>query len=165
MRKKQTIWPRILILTVVALSTLFWGSSCRQGSDAAPEPVVTDQAAPVSDANEASSLPQNHEAYTAAVQNLGQKTSAAAATLFFIKPGSGQTFRRGTRIEIEAQSQERRELRQVTFFVNGRRIGVSSSNPYRTSWWAKDRGRFVITVEGTRRGGDRTASSTSIVIE
>jgi len=165
MRIKQSIWPRFLILTVFTVSTFFWGSSCRQGSDAAPEPVVTEPAAPVSDANDASSLPPNHEAYTAAVQNFGQKTSASAATLYFIKPGSGQTFRRGTRIQIEAQSEARRELRQVTFFVNGRRIGASSSNPYRTSWWAKDRGQFVITVEGTRRGGNRTASSTSIVIE
>jgi hypothetical protein len=163
MRKSVTI--RGIQRAVILITAVLTLTSCRHGADPAIEAAAPETTAPAADANAVSSLPENHEAYTAAVQNLGQTTGTSTATLYFIKPGSGQTFRRGTRIQIEAQSQQRRELRNVIFFVNGRRIGASSSNPYRTSWWAKDRGRFVITAEATQRGGKRTASSISINVE
>ncbi len=152
------------IVMALLLATVLLGS-CRSGAESTAEPGTTTEAPSASKTGEVSALPQNHEAYAAATQTLGQKTSAGAATLYFIKPANGQSFRRGTRIQLEAQSSARRELRHVTFYVNGRRVGASSSNPYRTSWWAKDRGRFVVTVEATQRGGNRTAASVSITIE
>lgn len=163
MQKKQNL--RLGVAIALTLFVVLLSGSCRSGTESSVEPVATTHAPSVSDTPEVSALPLNHEAYAAAAQTLEQKTSAGAATLYFIKPGNGQSFRRGTRIQLEAQSSARRELRNVTFFVNGRRIGASSSNPYRSSWWAKDRGRFVITAEATQRGGDRTAASVSVTIE